>query len=122
MTMTTDRPLKDPVPDRACGTCLVAIYAAGSPDRDAQVASFDRDHPEGPRHVRVARLPADHGDVRWGWTPGCGLPFPGGRDGALGMNTASAPRADGGRGPSNATLAARAVHARPRSAAKTARP
>jgi hypothetical protein len=63
------RLLKDPVPDRACGTCLVAIQCATSPDRDAQLAAFDRDHPEGPGHVRVRRLPEDHGDVRWGWTP-----------------------------------------------------
>jgi DNA (cytosine-5)-methyltransferase 1 len=36
------------------------------------------------------------------------------RDSAPGMNTASALGADGGYGPSNATLAARAEHARPR--------
>ena len=61
------RPLKDPVPDRACGTCGVAICCATSPDRDAQVAAFDRDHPEMLGHVRVRRLPQDHGDPSWSY-------------------------------------------------------
>jgi len=63
----TPRLLKDPVPDRACGTCGVAIYAATSPDRDAQVAAFDRDHSEMLGHVRVRRLPQDHGDPNWSY-------------------------------------------------------
>jgi len=62
---TAGRPLKDPVPDRACGTCLVAICCATSPDRDAQVAAFDRAH-SGPNHQRVKRLPKDKGDPAWG--------------------------------------------------------
>ena len=76
-TTLAGRPLKDPVPDRACGTCGVAIQCQGSPDRDAQVAAFDRDHPEAKGCVRVRRLPEGRGDVAWGWAPGSRRPFPG---------------------------------------------
>lgn len=65
----TRRAVKDPPPDVACGTCRVALYFAGSPDAERQRVAFDAEH-QGPGHERVRRLPDDHGDVAWGWTPG----------------------------------------------------
>lgn len=66
----TRRAVKDPPPDVACGTCRVALYFAGSPDADRQRVAFTRDHPPGNGHRWVRKLPDDHGDVAWGWTPG----------------------------------------------------
>jgi hypothetical protein len=64
------RPLKDPPPAIACGTCRVAIHTAGSPDEADQLARFDTAHPDGPRHERVAKLPDDHGDPSWNYDGG----------------------------------------------------
>ena len=61
-TTTAGRPLKDPVPAAACGTCLVAIHGDGSPDLAARVAGFTADHPPGVEHVWVRRLPKQKGD------------------------------------------------------------